>query len=79
MAFEHEKVDRRADEFGFGGAEREIGQIGRELFGKHAAKHRSRSLHGRLLGFGKFVRCRLFSHEPADLIHQVQGDDDEED
>ena len=40
-AFEDEEVDRRSDEFGLGGAEREIGKIRGELFGEHAAKHRA--------------------------------------
>ena len=38
-AFEDEKVDRCADEFRLGGAEGEVGEIGRELFGEHAAQY----------------------------------------
>jgi hypothetical protein len=39
MPLKNEKVDRRADEFSFGWAERKVGQIRRELFGEHAAQH----------------------------------------
>ena len=77
-AFEDEEVDRRSDEFGLGGAEREIGKIRGELFGEHAAEYRSRSPHGCLLGFGKFVRSRLFSNKPADLVHEKERRGDEQ-
>ena len=36
--FEDEEIDRRSDEFGLGGAEREIGKIRGELFGEHARR-----------------------------------------
>ena len=35
-AFEDEEVDWRTDEFRLGGAEGEVGEIGRELLGEHA-------------------------------------------
>ena len=64
--------------FGLGGAEGEVGKIGRELFGEHAAKHRTRSLHGCFLRFGKFVRCRLFSDQSADFVHEEKRCGDEQ-
>ena len=42
-------------------------------------QYRARALYGCLLRFGKFVRSRLFSHEPADLVHEIEGGRDEED
>ena len=41
QTFEDEEIDRRPDEFGLGGAEREIGKIRGELFGEHARRRGS--------------------------------------
>jgi len=56
----------------------EVGKIGRELFGEHAAQYRARAVHGRFLGFGKFVGGGLFSYQSADFVHEKKRCRDEQ-